>query len=323
MAQKQKVILDLAAGTETAIAQIVSTSIQAVKLIGVTTSWGALPLAVATTQALQIFGLLGKQVPVYVGCPDAIAKNDYRKPDLLSDHNYPEAMIDLLISVGTMERKAAKKHAVRFIIDTCRESQQKVTLIGLGPLTNYGMALSIAPDIVQNINEIVVVGGGITLSDITASAEKNIWLDPEAAQMVINSGAKVVIIPIDITHRINLNSEIQKTFMELDNPVGEILRSVQKQFDAGNNTSGPMVNGTASPLATVVSLAYLIETLPLLTLRQVHLQICLDHNEGAGAFLIDQRQDHGKPNVYLADEVDSGVFNAFLLASLTSVNAGH
>lgn len=323
MSQKQKVILNLAAGVEPAITQIVAASTQEIELMGVTTSWGALPCAEATKQALQVLELLGQHVPVYTGCPAAIAKSMYRKSALLSGSNGSGALKDLNVPLGTMERKTAEKHAVQFIIDACRECEQKVTMISLGPLTNFGMALSIAPDIVHNINEIVVVGGGVTLADITATAEKNFWFDPEAAQMVIISGAKVVIIPIDITHRITLDSETQKTLIELGNPVGETLRGLQKQFDVENSPSGPMLNGKVSPLNAAISLAYLVEPLLLFKLHHVHLQVCLDHNEGAGTLLIDRRQNHEKPNAYLVDEVNPDVFTTFLKDSLTSVNAGH
>jgi inosine-uridine nucleoside N-ribohydrolase len=319
MPQKHKMILDLAAGVEPAITQIVAASAQEIELMGVTTSWGALPLAEATKQALQVFELLGKHVPVYTGCPAAIAKGTYEKPDLLPGQNTPGAMI----LSGKMKNKAAEKHAVKFIIDACRDCEQKVTLIGLGPLTNFGMALSIAPDIVQNINEIVIVGGGVALSDITATAEKNIWCDSEAAQTVINSGTKVVIIPIDITHRMTLDSETQKTLLELDNPVGEILRGLQEQFDGKNSPSDLMLNETVSPLNAAISLAYLVEPLLLCELHQAHLQVCLDHNEGSGTLLIDRRRNPEKPNAYLVDAVDPDVFTAFLKATLTSVNAGY
>ncbi|MBG0785108.1 MAG: nucleoside hydrolase [Anaerolineaceae bacterium] len=319
MPQKHKVILDLAAGVESAIVQIVAASTQEIGLVGVATAWGALPLTETTEQALRVFELLGKRVPVYAGCPAAIAKGIYKKPDLLSGHNKPGAMV----SLGSAKSEAAEKHAVQFIIDTCRESEEKVTLIGMGPLTNFGMALSIAPDIVHNINEIVIVGGGVALSDITATAEKNIWFDPEAAQMVINSGAKVVIIPIDISPRMNLDGETQKTFMALDNPIGEILRNLQKQFDGENSLSELMLNGAVSMLNAVISLAYLVEPLLLCELQQVHLQVCLDHNEGAGTLLIDRRRNPERPNAYLVDEVDPQVFTGFLKTALTSVNAGH
>ena len=319
MPQKHKVILDLAAGVESAITQMVAASTQEIDLIGVTTAWGTLPLAEATEQGLQVLERFGKRVPVYAGCPAAIAKGIYKKPDLLPGHSKPGAMI----SSGPTESKAVEKHAVQFIIDTCRECEQKVTLIGLGPLTNFGMALSIAPDIVHNINEIVIVGGGVALSGITATAEKNIWFDPEAAQIVINSGAKIVILPIDITHRMILDSETQKTFMALDNPVGDILRDLQKQFDGENSSSELKLNGVAPALNAAISLAYLAEPMLLCELHQVHLQVCLDHNEGAGTLLIDRRRNPERPNASLVDEVDPQVFTGFLKTALMFVNAGH
>lgn len=95
-----------------------------------------------------------------------------------------------------------REHAVEFIIRTVRNSPEKVVLVPTGPLTNIAMALTQAPDIIQNIERIVIMGGAIyDPGNITSAAEFNIYQDPEAARIVLNSGCTIYLNTLDISRR--------------------------------------------------------------------------------------------------------------------------
>ena len=105
--------------------------------------------------------------------------------------------------------------AACFYVDFLRNATEKVTLIPVGPLTNLGLALRIAPDIVDKIEEIVIMGGGSKITNCNPWSESNIWHDPEAAQIVATCGARVVWVPLDATHRACITLDDCKRFREI------------------------------------------------------------------------------------------------------------
>ena len=92
------------------------------------------------------------------------------------------------------------QHAVNFLIDTYMNTTEPITLVPVGPLTNLGMALRLEPHIAEHIPEVVIMGGGHALGNITPSAEWNIYVDPEAARIVMQSGIPIRLVPLDATH---------------------------------------------------------------------------------------------------------------------------
>lgn len=96
-------------------------------------------------------------------------------------------------------RKAMDQHAVDFIIETVRNNPGEISIVATGPQTNVAMALDMAPDIAGLVKQIVVLGGCFqTPGNITPVSEYNIWADPEAARVVMRSGAPVILVPLDV-----------------------------------------------------------------------------------------------------------------------------
>ncbi len=97
----------------------------------------------------------------------------------------------------------AEGDGVDFIIDTLRaEEAGSVTICSLSPLTNLAMALEKAPDIRERICEVVMMAGAyFELGNITPTAEFNVYVDPEAADIVLRSGMPLTMLPLDVTHQ--------------------------------------------------------------------------------------------------------------------------
>lgn len=96
-------------------------------------------------------------------------------------------------------RPAMEMHAADFIIRTVRENPGEISVVATGPQTNVAMALRLAPDIVGKVKRLVVLGGCFrTPGNITPVSEYNIWADPEAARVVLRSGAPVILVPLDV-----------------------------------------------------------------------------------------------------------------------------
>lgn len=103
--------------------------------------------------------------------------------------------------------KPQPEHACTFLIDAVKKADSKVTLIPVGPATNIGMAFRMDPSIAENIEEVVFMGGSVDMGNVTAVAEANFFHDPEAVKIVLGSGVKVRIVPLNATHSAMLTLE--------------------------------------------------------------------------------------------------------------------
>jgi len=96
--------------------------------------------------------------------------------------------------------KDARK-AVQFISEMIRENPDEVTIVAVGPLTNIANFVIDYEELIPSVKELVIMGGGINFGNTTPVAEFNIYADPEAAQIVFNSGMPITVFPLDVTHQ--------------------------------------------------------------------------------------------------------------------------
>jgi inosine-uridine nucleoside N-ribohydrolase len=194
---RPRVVLDCDPGHDDAIAIVVAA--HRCDLAGITTVAGNAPLDQTTHNALVMRELLAIDVPVHAGAA---------RP-LLAE---PAAAVDVHGASGldgadlpAPSRPADSDDAVGFLIETCRD-EQGTWIVGVGPLTNVAMALRRAPDLVDAIAGISVMGGG-TFGNRTAVGEFNVWADPEAAAIVFGCGAPLVMAGLDVTHQFLATTE--------------------------------------------------------------------------------------------------------------------
>jgi purine nucleosidase len=124
-------------------------------------------------------------------------------------------------------------HAVDFIVETLRrEPPGTVTLCPLGPLTNIATAFRRAPDITERVQEIVLMGGAyFEVGNVTPAAEFNIYVDPEAAEIVFKSGAPITVVPLDVTHKALVTPARNAAFRALGTPVGLAVAQMTEFFE--------------------------------------------------------------------------------------------
>lgn len=319
--QKRKVILDVDTGTDDATAIILALLSPEIELLGITTVWGNLPLPITTEQTLMIVELMKKRTPVYAGCPGPMVRELYPQAHtehvrIAKDEKGESFGYHDPFRLPKPKAAAQSQHAVEYIIETCRTSQEKVTLVAVGPLTNIGMALRIAPDVVENIREIVVMGGGITQSNSTLCAEGNIFHDPEAAELLLRSGADVTFITLDATHRAALPVEYVEKCQGLGNPVGDFFADILRQRIRVYNKLQPLWRRDIAPIHDALCIAYLLDPAVIPDMRRVHLSVCLDHGNGAGAFLVDTRHFHLPENAAVAYDGSWEKFGELVITAL-------
>ena len=196
---RRKIIIDTDPGQDDAVAILLAFACpEELDVLGITAVAGNVPLALTEKNARIICELAGKtDVPVFAGCDTPL-----KRKLVTAEHVHGKTGLDgPPLAEPRMPLQDA--HAVDFIIETLRrEPSGTVTLVPIGPLTNIATAFERAPDIVERVQEIVIMGGAyFEVGNITPAAEFNIYVDPEAADIVFKSGAPLVVMPLDVTHK--------------------------------------------------------------------------------------------------------------------------
>jgi inosine-uridine nucleoside N-ribohydrolase len=163
-------------------------------LLGITTVAGNLPLPRTTYNTLTVLELCGAaDIPVAAGAD---------KPLFIPLHTAEDVHGE--VGLGNVvfpapKKQAEKEHAVEFLRRRIGESPEPVTLIPVGPLTNIALLLLSCPDVKKNIREIILMGGAAFRGNESVVSEFNIFVDPEAARIVFESGIPLVMCGLDVT----------------------------------------------------------------------------------------------------------------------------
>jgi purine nucleosidase len=181
-------LIDTDTASDDAVALIMALKSPVVRVAAITTVAGNVDVHQATRNALYTAELCGTDAPVYAGAEKPLLR-EYQNAtwfhgrDGLGDHNYPAP-----------RKSPQQKHAVDAIIDTI-EANAQLTVVTLGPLTNLALALAKRPAIAAKVGRCVVMGGAPCCEgNVTPAAEYNIWVDPEAARIVMLSGLPIELV---------------------------------------------------------------------------------------------------------------------------------
>ncbi|EDW4599250.1 pyrimidine-specific ribonucleoside hydrolase RihA, partial [Salmonella enterica subsp. arizonae] len=120
--------------------------------------------------------------------------------------------------------------AVELMAKTLRESAEPVTLVSTGPQTNVALLLNSHPELHAKIARIVIMGGAMGLGNWTPAAEFNIYVDPEAAEIVFQSGIPVVMAGLDVTHKAQIHTADIERFRAIGNPISTIVAELLDFF---------------------------------------------------------------------------------------------
>lgn len=193
---RHRVILDVDTGVDDACALLLGGLDPGVDLVAVTCVAGNAPLRHVVRNTLTVLDALGRRdVPVAAGAdgPLLAAARDSRHVhgrDGMGDLGWPPST-----------RSAEPLHAVELLRDLLRDAvgrpqQERISLVMLAPLTNLALLLRMYPDVAHGIRQIVMMGGAMHVSEVTATAEFNVWQDPEAAAIVLAaaSAARIDIV---------------------------------------------------------------------------------------------------------------------------------
>ncbi|WP_371059400.1 nucleoside hydrolase [Rhodosalinus sp. 5P4] len=249
----RRIIIDTDPGQDDAVAILLAlASPEEIEVLGITAVAGNVPLPLTARNARVVCELAGRRdIPVLAGCERPLGR-----ALVTAEHVHGRTGLDgPVLPEPTMPLQDA--HAVDFIVETLRaEAPGTVTLCPLGPLTNIATAFRQAPDIVDRVAGIVLMGGAyFEVGNITPAAEFNIYVDPEAADIVLRSGAPLTVMPLDVTHKALVTRPRNEAFRAIGTPVG---RAVAEMTDFFERFDKAKYGSEGAPLHDPCVTAYLI-----------------------------------------------------------------
>lgn len=308
---RRKIILDVDTGTDDAVAIMLAGLHPGIELVALTTVNGNVPVANCTDNSLRTLDLIGRSdVPVYEGLSQPIARVDFPVPRAIKkDVNVHMAELPMPAAISVKQAQAAPE----FLVKAFAGEHRDAVLVAVGPLSNIAAAIKLDSNFVANVSEIMIMGGAVNKSNITASAEFNIWADPEAAQVVFEAGFKTLtLVPLDATHQALVSREQCATLRALGTPAGKAAADVIEFRINGYQTNQPTGVPDTAPVHDALCIAALLRP-EVITTRHLNCVIETKGEYTVGRTVVDHEyRTKREPNCDVALGADRALFVSML-----------
>lgn len=292
--EKRKIILDSDPGHDDAVAIMLALSNEKLDLLAITVEAGNQTLEKTGRNTLNLVEYFNVDIPVALGESHPLKKKLETCPKIhgesgLDGFNFPKTKRQFdNLSAAELMRKILLEN-------------DKVTLVPTGPLTNIAILLTKYPEVKPHIEEIVLMGGSIGFGNVTPAAEFNIFVDPEAADIVFRSGLVIKMMGLDVTRKVKLTFDMLNDFRKISNKASVLFCDLMKVFiDNQKNVFG----FEGAPLHDPVTIAYLIDP-SIVTLKEMNTEIDVSGGPSYGRTNCDQfNYLNRKPNSFVAIDID-------------------
>lgn len=304
----RRLILDVDTGSDDAVAIMLAALHPDLELVGCTTVWGNLAIENTTDNTLRVLDHIGRSdVGVYEGLAVPFAPNPF--PVRPGTDRSRGRIHEARLPVPDPTSSKRDQPAIEWLIETLRATTERITLVPVGPLTNIAAAITADPSIVAAVDEVVIMGGGHEVGNVTPSAEANIWHDPVAADVVVRAGFdRLVLVPLDATHQANVSADQCRELEALGTPAGTAAAAFIAQRISGYDATQPMDELGTAPVHDALNVAYLIDP-AVIGLRHYHLAIETTGFLTYGRTVIDtHHRSVDEPNAFVAMTADAGRF---------------
>ena len=310
----KKIILDCDPGQDDAVALALAMAAKdEIEILGVTTVAGNVPLNLTQRNARIMCEMCHRSdVKVYAGAEKPMAQEL-----VTAEHVHGKSGLDG-IEIYEPSHSLEEKHAIDFIIESCLAAEyNSLILVPTGPLTNIGLAIDREPGILPKIKEIVLMGGARKeAGNITPSAEFNIYVDPEAAKLVLQCGRPIVMMSLDVTHQVLTTQKRVDTIRNLDSSVGEGIAALIEFYERYDEEKYHL---DGAPLHDPCTVAYLLKP-ELFKFKNVNVEIETGGTFTRGTTVVDYWEVTDRiPNVQWAYEVDDEGFFDLLNQYLSKI----
>jgi purine nucleosidase/pyrimidine-specific ribonucleoside hydrolase len=291
------VILDCDPGHDDMVAIMLAAADPGIDLLAITTVAGNGTLDRTTRNARATCALAGiSGVPIAAGAPGPLLGTLHTAPTV-----HGESALDGAELPSGDEVPLAPEHAVALTARLLRESAEPVTLVPVGPLTNVALLLRLHPELTGRIAEIVVMGGSMGAGNVTPFAEFNIWVDPEAADVVLRSGVPLTLCGLDVSHQALATPEVLGRLGALGTPLAATVVDLLGFF---GDRYREIWGFESPPLHDPVAVARVIDP-ALVRCEDAYVAIELHGAHTRGATVCDRYGVLGRaPNAKVATELD-------------------
>lgn len=278
------VILDVDTGVDDALAILFALAHPGINVLGISCVAGNASLERVVENTLRILDVAeAPHIPVAAG-----ARRPLLEPARSAAHVHGECGLGTL-QLSPTDRQAESINSIELMHQLIQASPRPVTLVGLAPQTNLALLLRQYPDLVSNIERIVFMGGSTTVGNATAVAEFNVWHDPEAVAIVLDSGVPTFMYGLDVFNQVSIGESVATALVQSDSHLAHIvgrLLSNRVALGSGRNAEYTGLIGDAGALCALVDPRGL--TTEMLPLR---VQLA---GYGRGQTLVDKRIHPGE-----------------------------
>jgi inosine-uridine nucleoside N-ribohydrolase len=231
-----RVLIDTDPGVDDAFALLLAMRSPELKIEAITAVAGNVPLEFTLPNALRMVEIAGRtDIPVAAGAKAPLLRRLVTAAYAHGENGlggavFPEPTI-----------KPVAEPAAELIRSVIRRYPKEVTLITVGPLTNVAAALNGDPELASLIKGVVMMGGSLSGGNITPAAEFNIYVDPEAARIVFQSGIPLTMVGLDVTRRTSLTDEHVRLLEAAQNPVSQAAAKIARHAIDHNREQGFLV----------------------------------------------------------------------------------
>lgn len=300
---KKPIIIDTDPGIDDAVALAIALFNETLDVRIITTVHGNVSLEKVTYNALRLMKYYDKQVPIAKGADrplvaDVVDASDIHGETGMDGYDFEEPNNDLLLD----------KHAVNAMYEEILNSKEKITIVPIGPLTNIALLLRLYPEVKENIEEIILMGGSTGRGNASVMAEFNIYADPEAAKIVFSSGLPIVMAGIDVGQKALVYPEDSAILKDM-NDTGNMIYHLFKKYRGGSFNKGLKMYDSCA-------VAYLLKP-DLFETVDTFVDIELNGAYTKGATIVDLKNYlKEESNVKVCLDIDADAFKKWFMENI-------
>lgn len=330
MEKKIPVIIDCDPGHDDMMALVLACGSNRLDVQAVTTVAGNKPLELVTRNALNVLNYIGaSDIPVGTGYDNPMVRRYDHAAEVLKDLRrlsengaHGSTGLDGFTFPKENSMKECKERAVELMASILRKSDEKITIIAVGPLTNVGLLIRAFPDLVERIEKISLMGGSCNFKFTRQYMEFNTFMDPEATKIVFESGIPIDMYGYDVTYKALYGDDLIKRVREVGNQTSEMVSSLLETFREYHNKAFAWLNlGNLCPIHDACAVAGVINESVIKESKMMHVDIETKGDYMSGATICDDTDILGLPhNVRVIFELHNEKFFDQLVESVSNLN---
>jgi inosine-uridine nucleoside N-ribohydrolase len=282
---------------------------------------GNVPVENCTDNTLRTLDWIGRHdIPVYQGLSHPLVRDDFPTPR--ATKRDPKVHLAVLpLPAPTSSKKDLP--APVFLTQVFAEQPGEITLVAVGPLSNLAAAIAIDPKFPENCAELIIMGGAVNKSNITPSAEFNIWADPEAAAQVFRAPfPKITLVPLDATHQALVSKAQCEMLRDLGSPASIASADIIEHRIKGYEETQPTGTPLSAPVHDAVCVAALVDR-DIIETKYVNVVIETLGEYTIGRTVVDhEKRTTREPNCHVAFGAKREPFVAMLTEIFTPKVSG-